>query len=172
MAIPVQARVQTARYDPGAKCFHWVTVALLGVQFMIGWIMPGMRYITQPGGLVSLHFSLGIVILAVTTARALWRFAMGTPAPDASLPQWQHQAAQALHVALYGLLFALVFSGWAYASSHGIGLTFFGLATLPVIFADGSAVGRAIGNLHSPLTWILFATLGFHIAAALAYSLI
>ena len=97
---------------------------------------------------------------------------VGVPAPDASLPRWQHQAAQALHATLYVLLFALVFSGWAYASSHGVAITFIGLATVPAIFADGSAIGQAIGNLHSTLTWLLLAALGLHIAAALAHLLI
>jgi cytochrome b561 len=121
---------------------------------------------------VSLHFSLGIVILAVTVARVLWRFAVGTPVPAASLPRWQHQAAQALHAILYVLLFMLVFCGWAYASSHGIAVTFFGLSTLPAIFANGSGLGQAIGTLHSPLTWIVLAALRLHVAAALAHSVI
>jgi cytochrome b561 len=169
-AIPVRARA--TGYDPAAKSFHWVTVALLGAQFTIGWIMPAMRYITQPAALVSLHFSLGIVILVVTAARVLWRLAIGAPPSEAGLPRWQDQAAQAVHLVLYGSLFALVFSGWAYASSHGLAVTFFGLATLPAIFANGSAVGHAIGNLHSPLTWTLLGALSLHTAAALAHSLI
>ena len=164
--------VQGAQYGSAAKSFHWVTVAPLGAQFTIGWIMPSLRHITQPEGLVSLHFSLGIAILAVTAARLLWRLAVGVPAPEACLPKWQHQAAEGLHMALYVLLFVLTFSGWAYASSHGIGVTFFGLPTVPAIFANGSGIGQAIGNLHSPLTWTLLAALGFHIAAAVAHSVI
>jgi cytochrome b561 len=108
----------------------------------------------------------------ITATRVLWRLAVGAPAPAANLPRWQHLASQALHTILYVLLFALVFSGWAYASSHGIAVTVFGLATLPAIFPDASAVGQAIGNLHSLLTWVLLAALGFHISAALAHSLI
>ena len=172
MPTSIQAVAQAAGYDPGAKSFHWVTVALLGSQFIIGWIMPSMRNVTQPAGLITLHFSLGIVILAITAMRVFWRLAAGAPGPDASLPRWQHQAAQALHMVLYGLLFALVFSGWAYVSSHGIAATFFGLATVPPLFANGSGIGKAIGKLHSPLTWILLAALGLHIAAALVHSLI
>jgi len=158
---------QAKEYSTGAKSFHWLTVALLGAQFVIGWIMPAVRYITQPQGLISLHFSLGIVILAVTAARLLWRAGFGVPAPEASLPRWQHQAAQALHAVVYLLLFALVFSGWAYASSHGTAVTFFGFATVPAIFANGSSIGTAIGELHSTLGWILLVALGLHVAAAL-----
>jgi cytochrome b561 len=163
---------RSGEYGTVAKSFHWVTAALVGAQFIVGWIMPGLRHITRPEGLISLHFSLGVAILAVTAARLLWRLAFGAPALEAGLPKWQRQAAQALHMALYVLLFALVFSGWAYASSHGIDISFFGLATVPAIFVNGSGIGQAIGNLHSPLTWILLAVLGLHIAAALAHTLI
>jgi cytochrome b561 len=163
---------RAAEYDGGAKSFHWVTAALLATQFTIGWIMPNVHRITQPEGLISLHFSLGITILAVMAARLLWRLAFGVPAPDGSMPSWQHQAAHGLHVALYALLFALIFSGWAYASSHGLAVTLFGFATLPAIFASGSAIGQAIGELHSVLAWVLLGALGLHIAAALAHCFI
>lgn len=158
---------QAAEYDVGAKSFHWVTVALLGAQFVIGWIMPGVSRIAQPAGLISLHFSLGVTILAITALRLLWRLAFGVPAPEAGLPLWQHRSAQLLHLALYVLLFALVLSGWAYASSHGFAVTLFGLATVPAIFANGSGAGRAIGELHSAIGWVLLGALGLHVAAAL-----
>ena len=67
-----------------------------------------MRNVTQPGGQVSLHFSLGVLILGITAARVLWHLPVGAPAPAANLPRWQHRAAQALHTILYVLLFALV----------------------------------------------------------------
>ena len=163
---------RAAEYDPGAKSFHWVTAALLATQFTIGWIMPELRHVTVPEGLISLHFSLGMVILAVAVARLLWRVAFGVPAPDASMPSWQNQAAHGLHRALYGLLFALLLSGWAYASSHGLAVTLFGFATMPALFADGSVIGQAFGELHSPLAWVLLSALGLHIAAALAHRFI
>jgi len=144
-----------------------MTAALLGSQFIIGWIMPGVGRITQPQGLISLHFSLGLIIQAVTATRLLWRLVFGVPAPEASLPKWQHQAAQVLHALLYVLLFLLAFSGWAYASSHGFAVTLFGIATVPAIFANGSRIGRTIGELHSTLGWILLVALGLHIAASL-----
>jgi len=163
--------MQTAEYDVGAKSFHRATVALLGSQFVIGWIMPGVSHIAQPAGLISLHFSLGIVILGVTTARLLWRLAFGVPAPAAGLPNWQHRSAQLLHLALYLLLFALVISGWSYASRHGFVVTLFGLATVPAIFAKGSAFGTVIGEPHSAIGWVLLAALGLHIVAALYHHL-
>jgi cytochrome b561 len=163
---------RAAEYNAGAKSFHWVTAGLVGTQFIIGWIMPGVAQVTQPAGLISLHFSLGIVILAVTVARVLWRLVFGVPAAEAGLPKWQNQAAEILHAALYVLLFSLLLSGWAYASSHGLAVTLFGIATVPAIFANGSGIGRTIGQLHSSLGWIVLAALGLHVAAAFAHLLI
>ena len=159
-------------YGAGAKSFHWLTAALLGTQFIIGWLMPELHRVTQPEGLISLHFSLGIVVLAVLAARFLWRIAFGVPAPEPSVPHWQQKAAEALHLALYGLLVALILCGWAYASSHGLAVTLFGFATMPALFADGSVIGQAFGELHSPLAWVLLSALGLHIAAALAHRFI
>ncbi len=163
---------RAAEYDAGAKSFHWVTAALLGTQFVIGWIMPELHGVTQPEGLISLHFSLGMVILGVMATRLLWRLAVGVPAPVPSVPHWQRQAAEALHLALYVLLFALILCGWAYASSHGLAVTLFGFATLPALFAAGSTIGRALGELHSPLAYVLLGALGLHVAAALAHSVL
>jgi cytochrome b561 len=42
--MPTQAGAQTPGHDPGAKIFHWVTVALIGAQFIIGLIMPSMHH--------------------------------------------------------------------------------------------------------------------------------
>lgn len=163
---------QAEGYGTGAKSLHWVTAALVGSQFLIGWIMPGLQRVTQAQGLVSLHFSLGLLILMVTAVRLLWRLAHGVPAFEVNLPIWQQRAADVLHATLYVLLAALVFSGWAYASSHGIAVTFFGLAMVPALFVKGSAIGQVIGNLHSAITWVLLGALGLHVAAALAHSLI
>lgn len=48
-------------------------------------------------------------------------------------------------------------------------MTLFGLAPLPAIFAQGSVLGRALGQLHSPLAWVLLGALVCHIGAALAH---
>jgi cytochrome b561 len=167
------AMSRLGEYGAVAKSFHWVTAALLVAQFTIGFIMPGLHGVTQPPDLVSLHFSLGTVILAIMAVRLLWRLARGVPAPLADhIPYWQQRAAEILHGVLYLLLFAVIFSGWAYASSHNLSVTFFGLTTLPALFAGGAAIGRTIGELHVPLAWTLLGAIGLHIAAAFAHSLI
>jgi cytochrome b561 len=160
-----------AHYSPAAKGFHWVTAALLVAQFAIGWLMPKIGRGMQPETMMNLHLSVGTVILAVGLTRLAWRLSHDAPAAEASLPEWQEKTARALHVALYGLLFALVVTGWSYASMRGWTVTVFGLASLPALVAQGSPIGRAVGELHGILVWVLLGAIGLHIAAALAHLL-
>jgi hypothetical protein len=46
-------------YGTTAKIFHWLIVALLFVQYLIGWLMPDIRRGMKPGDAMTLHISLG-----------------------------------------------------------------------------------------------------------------
>ena len=52
---------------------------------------------------------------------------------------------------------------------RGWTVTVFGILSLPALVAQGSGIGRTIGELHSILTWVLLGTVGLHVAAALAH---
>jgi len=102
--------MRPATYSPVAKSLHWLVVILIAAQLALGWLMPGARRTTPPDVLNNWHMSIGIVILTVIVIRALWRTFMGTPAPEPG-PHWQIAAAEAAHLLLYVLVFALLFSG-------------------------------------------------------------
>jgi cytochrome b561 len=159
-------------YGAAAKTFHWLIALLLAVQFSLGWIMPKIRSGMQPESLMNLHLSIGTLILVAMLARVTWRLFHGVPAPDASLPVWQERMARRLHAVLYVLLFAMVATGWIYASMRGWTVTVFGLLSLPALVTPGSAIGSAIGELHSILGWVLLGAIGLHVAAALAHLLL
>jgi cytochrome b561 len=113
-----------------------------------------------------------VVILAAALARVAWRLLRGVPAPEPSLPAWQERMASGLHALLYVLIFAMILTGWSYASMRGWPVTVFGLVSLPALVDQGSAVGRAVGELHSILGWVLLGAIGLHMAAALAHLLV
>jgi len=163
--------IDEPQYGAAAKSLHWLTALLLAVQFLIGWTMPNVGRGMQPESLMNLHLSIGMVILAAALARVAWRLFHGVPAPEASLPAWQERMAQALHAMLYALIFAMVVTGWSYASMRGWTVTVFGILSLPALVAEGSAIGRAVGELHSLLGWLLLGAIGLHVTAALAHLL-
>lgn len=157
-----------AGYGPTAKFLHWLTVSLLVVQYFIGWLMPNVAADMPPGATVGLHMSFGVVILSIVIARFLWR--MSHPvSPQRTLPAWQRVSAEGLHLMLYFLVFATALTGWTFASMRGWPITVFGILALPPLVAKGAAFGREIGGLHVTLTWILLASIGAHVTAALVH---
>ena len=107
-------------YTGTAKSLHWLIVALLVGQFILAWTMPHIGRNTPVTTLISLHFSLGIVILAVAIVRLGWRASHGEPTPLDGLPPWQVQSARVMHWLLYALLFVLPLLGWINASWRGM----------------------------------------------------
>ena len=63
----------TSGYTSSTKFLHWLIVALLIVQFIVAWTMPHIGRNTPVTTLISLHFTVGIVILAVAIVRLLAR---------------------------------------------------------------------------------------------------
>jgi cytochrome b561 len=156
------------QYGLPAKVFHWLIVALLLVQYPIGWLMPDVHRGMQPGAGMTFHVSIGILILVLTVMRFAWRLTHPV-APESSLPPWQRLSSEAMHWLLYALVLATTMSGWLFASFRGWPISFFYLMPLPMLASDNAAVGKAIDGLHQAMEWTLLAVIGIHVAAALAH---
>src|SRR5450631_1036295 len=138
----------TARlhYGTTAKIFHWLIVALLAVQYPIGWLMPDLHRNQQPGAPMIFHVSIGITILMLIVLRFAWRLTHPV-APESSLPPWQRLSSEVVHWLLYALVLGTTVTGWLFASFRGWSLSFFYLAPLPTL-AENAAAGKAIDGLH------------------------
>ena len=163
--------MRPATYSPVAKSLHWLVVVLIAAQLALGWLMPGARRTMPPDVLNNWHMSIGVIILAVIVIRALWRAFMGTPAPEPG-PRWQTAAAETAHVLLYGLVFALLFSGWANAVAHNWTITLFWRVPLPAVLSASAGWVHTVGELHSTVVWFLLGLVGLHVAAALGHHFI
>jgi cytochrome b561 len=159
------ARLQ---YGTTAKVFHWLVMALLLVQYPIGWLMPGVHRGMQPGVAMTLHISLGTVILILIVLRFAWRLTHPV-APESSLPAWQRLSSEALHWLLYALVLATTVTGWLFASVRGWSVSFFFLVPLPMLSSENAATGKLIDGWHQAMEWTLLVVIGLHVAAALAH---
>jgi cytochrome b561 len=161
-----------AGYTGTAKLLHWLILALLLVQFVIAWTMPHMKRDTQPDTLINLHFSFGVLVLAVAVVRLAWRATHGEPAPENGLPPWQLRSARVVHWLLYGLLFVVPILGWINASWRGFPVIMFGLE-LPKLVATRAPGWRWTGDVHNLLAnYLLLVLVGLHVAAALYHHFI
>ena len=159
------------QYGTTAKVYHWLVVALLLVQYPIGWLMPDIHRGMSPGAPMTFHVSLGIVILTLIVLRFAWRLAHPV-APESSLPAWQRLTSEAVHWALYALVLATTITGWLFASFRGWSLSFFYLFPLPMLASDNAAAGKAIDGWHQAMEWTLLVLIGIHVAAAMAHIII
>lgn len=158
------ARLQ---YGATAKVFHWLIVALLIVQYLIGWLMPNIHRGMKPGAAMTLHMSVGITILGLIVLRLAWRLTHPV-APESSLPPWQRLSSEAVHWLLYVMVLATTLSGWLFGSFRGWSISYFYLAPLPML-AENAASAKAIDGLHQVMEWTLLVLIGLHVAAALAH---
>jgi cytochrome b561 len=156
------------QYGITAKVFHWLIVALLLVQYPIGWFMPDIHRDMKPGAAMTLHISFGMVILVLIIMRLAWRLTHPV-APESSLPGWQRVSSQTVHWLLYVLVLATTLTGWLFASFRGWSISWFFLVPLPMLASDNGAAGKAIDGLHQAMEWTLLVLIGIHLAAALAH---
>lgn len=159
------ARLQ---YGPTTKVLHWLIVALLLVQYAIGWLMPDIHRGMKPGAPMTFHISVGITILVLIVLRLVWRLTHPV-APESSLSRWQRLSSEAVHWLLYALVLATTLTGWLFASFRGWGVPFFYLFPMPMLAADDAAAGKAIDGLHQAMEWALLVFIVIHVVSALAH---
>ena len=153
-------------YSSTAKSLHWLIVALLIAQFIFAWTMPHIGRNTPVTTLISLHFTFGVIILAVAIVRLIWRGIQGEPAPLEGLPRWQVQSARIIHWLLYVLLLVPVL-GWINASWRGMPIILFG-AELPKLIATRAPGWGWTGDVHSLLAYyVMLTVVGLHVASGL-----
>src|ERR1700760_3682789 len=106
------------QYGTTAKVLHWLILALLLIQYPLGWLMPDIHRGMQPGDAMTWHISIGIVILTLIVLRLAWRLTHPV-APESSLAPWQRATSETMHWLLYILVLATTISGWLFASFRG-----------------------------------------------------
>lgn len=160
----MNARLQ---YGTTAKVFHWLIVALLLVQYPIGWLMPDIHR-GPPRTPMTLHISFGILILMVIVMRFAWRLTHPV-APESSLPAWQRLSSEAVHWLLYLAMFATTLTGWLFASFRGWSVSFFYLFPLPMLASDNPAAIKYADGWHQAAEWTLLVLIGLHVGSALIH---
>src|SRR5258708_19517753 len=124
----------TARSQYGiiAKLFHWLVVALLVVQYTIGWLMPDIHRRMKPGVAMAFHVSIGTTILILIVLRFAWRLTHPVT-PESSLAPWERLSSETVHWLLYALVLATTITAWLFPSFPASSLDFFFLPPLPLL---------------------------------------
>jgi cytochrome b561 len=164
-ATRIAAGEDRTRYDGLSIALHWLTAALVLVQFALaetwGWFDRPVRHV-----MVVAHMSAGIILAAVIAARIAWRLTPGHRMPPA-VSGWVELASQAVHYLLYFMLAAEAVLGFVLRWSGNEAMSFFGLP-IPSPFAPLSRSAHdLIGDTHKWNGWAIVILAAGHAAAAL-----
>lgn len=141
---------------------------LVLVQLILGFLSDAAER-PLAGLLLDQHVRIGLLILALMTLRLSWRLAKSPPPYPAAPTKWRLAVATTVHIILYLLLFAMTISGYVLWAWIGRPLDWFGLVSIPILFAGGDdETWRSIaGYTHNYAAYVLIALIILHIVAAL-----
>jgi cytochrome b561 len=160
-------RTQLQVYSTTAKGLHWLIVLLVIIQFLTAVFMPDIGPHVVPGTLIDLHFSIGLLIVAVMGIRFIYRLSHPVLLEASDAPSWERWTARATHRIFYLILLLGPCLGWASASAHKLAVSLFGIIPLPAIAAPRARWALTAGDIHAYLMWVLLALVALHAAAAL-----
>lgn len=154
-------------YGAGAIAFHWIVAAAIVVALPLGFLAAHAADDRQAASLLRVHVPLGILILVLTVARAIWRYRHAPPAPPAGQPRWQSGAARVSHALLYAVPMALGVSGVALLALSG---------AAPVVFGRVQGVLPEFARLppmaaHALAAFVLVGLIGLHGAAVVYHQI-
>ncbi|AQU81382.1 MULTISPECIES: cytochrome b [unclassified Halomonas] len=167
---PLGWRDSPSHYGYVSRALHWITAALVILQFtvLLAWRGMGENVITLFLASIGPHGSLGFMILIVTLFRLGWAWVNRKQRPPHQ-PGLGGRLARLVHITFYGLLLWL--SAFAILRQYGRGgaLRFYGMELLPEAERNITWMIAPADLLHGPLSWLLCGLVLGHIAMALVH---
>lgn len=164
------------RYTRTAIALHGVLALALICAFAVGTYMSDLPFSPQRLKLYNWHKWAGVVILALSLLRLVWRVTHRPPALPIDIaqrmPAWQHVLHHAVQHGLYALFFIVPLVGWAYSSAAGFPIVLFAVLPLPDFVPADKALAALIKPWHQISAYAMAALVVLHIAGALKHHLI
>ena len=152
-------------YDRGTQRFHWTSAALILTMIPTGFLMQDAEGATKLL-LYRSHAAVGILLVALTLIRIIWRFRHPTPVPPPGLEPLHVRGLEVTHVLMYLLLLVLSVSG----------LAMLGLSALPEVLRGGSTTYPDLTELgprkaHGAAAYAYIALLVLHVVGVAVHQI-
>jgi cytochrome b561 len=167
----LSAKARPKRWSALIIALHWLAGALILELVAHGWIMVhGRLSAATTFDLYQSHKSLGFVVLVLTAARLIARFARAPPAPAAA-PRWERRLAALVQAALYVLTIVAILAGWLVVSTSPLPVPtkFLGLFVTQNIARPDAALFAAAALAHEVAAWSIAGLVALHAAGALKH---
>lgn len=163
-----------ARYSLGAIAFHWAIALLIALNFIGAWSSEDLEGAEKAYAMAG-HKAMGLLILALTVLRIVWRITHAPPPLRETLKAWEVALAKVVHGLLYLLMLGIPMAGWAMHSafSGGKPVSFFGLFDIPGLpLAADKATAGIFHEMHEVFAALMLLLLALHVVAALKHQLL
>jgi len=154
------------RYGGTAMAFHWTVAACILAAVALALSLEIIPEGPTNDAVFAIHKSVGLVILLLTLARALWRFTHPAPALP-PLPAWQRHSSQAVHLLLYVMAIIMPVSGYIAVAARGRETVFLGLMAVPRWVPLDRRLAHQAETVHVVSQYVLYGLLAAHVGAAL-----
>ena len=169
-AYPVW-RNTTDAYGRVSILLHWLIAGGTLWLFALGLWMVGLDYYDAwYHRAPALHKSSGVVLLGLMLLRLVWRW--GNPQPRLPGTPLQQGLATVMHRTLYGVLFAVMISGYLVSTADGRPVDVFGLVQLPATLSSIDRQEDIAGVFHKVLAMLMIGLTALHVLAALKHQVI
>lgn len=159
------------RYSLGAIILHWA-IALLIVGNVIGAFVAEDLPKAEAQMIMNLHKATGLLVLALTVLRIVWRLTHKPPPYPREMKGWEVTLAKGVHTLLYVLMVAIPLTGWLFvsAASGGKPIDFYGLFGWPgVPLAQSRDTAGFVKEFHEIFAFALIGLWVLHVAGALKH---
>lgn len=164
-------KTTAAGYSVIDKALHWAMAVMIVGMLVSGLVMEDLQPLALKFQVIQLHKSFGLLVLVLAFTRVFWRFTNPAPRLPEGAPAWQKVAAHGTHLALYGLMFVMPFSGWLMSDAKGYHPNMFGLP-VPVLGSVDRAAGHMLGEIHEYAAFVMMGLIALHFGAALFHHFI
>ncbi len=155
------------RYATPVIALHWLIFLLIVVSYASIELREFFPKGSAPReAMKSVHFMIGLTVLALVAARIAARFLSPTPKILPPPPHWQEIAARLVHLALFAFMIAMPILGWLILSAEGDPIPFWGLE-LPPLIAPDKDFAEQLEEVHETIGNVGYFLIGAHAAAAL-----
>lgn len=163
-----------ARYSRGAIAFHWTIAVLILLNIAAAWVADDAPK-EQAAQIMGNHKAIGLLVLALSLMRIVWRLTHRPPPLVETLKTWEAALAKVVHSLFYVLIVAIPLSGWAMSSafSGGKPVGFFGLFDIPGLpFAADRRTAGVFHEVHELFATLTLFLVALHVAGALKHQFV
>lgn len=161
----------TRRYDTVTMSLHWIIALAVFASYAMGLAREGLPKGDFRAWLLTLHMSIGLLVIALTVLRIGWRSVTPAPKAQPAAPMAAF-AAKVAHLALYGAMLAIPLIGLAAVWSKGRAVSVFSLVTIPSPVARNAALAKLLGDAHEVATHLFMALVAIHALAAIGHHVV